>query len=146
MWKLVCLVLPVLVPSWRFFQSIQPSPRVQWALISNGEAEVADWREFRPRPVDVSASEMLMRLFWNPRWNEALFLASCAERLQTSPTAHSIDEIQQRVRHGIGQMHIDVMGKRGQFRLVFVQRAGAGLSEDVVYLSDTFAIDDHPAR
>jgi len=37
--------------------------------------------------------QMSGRMFWNPSWNESLFLVSCAERLLQNPTPHSEDEI-----------------------------------------------------
>lgn len=36
---------------------------------------------------------MARRLFWNPGWNEALYLTTCAERLIEMGGAHAHDEI-----------------------------------------------------
>lgn len=140
MWKTASLILPVLIPSWRFFKAIEPSPRVQWALLKFQDDAAKDWQEFRPRPIYVSPFQMVCRLFWNPAWNEALFLVSCAERIQQCPTDHSINEIRQRIRSEVEQISIDTANMWLQFRLVFVQRSGAGLSEDVVFVSDTFPV------
>ena len=64
------LLLPALVPSWRFFDTIAPSPRIEYALLRNAEEPPSsdDWREFRPRPARQSAIRMLGRLLWNPVW------------------------------------------------------------------------------
>lgn len=144
MWKTIFLILPVLVPSWRFFKTIEPSPRVQWALLPVGSAAgvggAIDWREFRARPEIVSPLQMARRLFWNPAWNETLFLVSCAERIQGQPTQHSITEIQQRILRDIMRRPIDVADKMLQFRLVFVHRDDVGISNEVVFVSDTFMI------
>lgn len=140
MWKTILLILPVLVPSWRFFKTIEPSPRVQWALFSTRGDTAGHWHEFRPRPEDLSPVQMLKRLFWNPAWNESLFLVSCAERLQEQPTDHSINEIRRRVLREIARQSIKSAGKLLQFRLVFVHRDGATLSKEVVYLSDHFPV------
>ncbi len=91
------LLLPALVPSWRFFDTIGPSPRIEYATLSSPDAAPEDWQEFRPRPQRVVPLTMLIRLFWNPWWNETLFLVSCAERLADHPTAHSEDEIYRRI-------------------------------------------------
>lgn len=66
-------------------------------MLSSPDATPEDWQEFRPRPQRVVPLTMLIRLFWNPWWNETLFLVSCAERLADHPTAHSEDEIYRRI-------------------------------------------------
>lgn len=111
------LLLPALIPSWRFFDVIAPSPRIEYALLP-GETAPGDWREFRPRPERVSLAAMLGRLVWNPRWNETLFLVSCAERLVDEPTAHSEDEIFRRIAADLA----DAPEPWLTFRLVFVHR------------------------
>lgn len=88
----------------------------------------------------VSLLQMVARLFWNPRWNETLFLVSCAERIQQCPTDHSINEVRQRILAEIEQISLGTADKWIQFRLVFVQRSKSGLSENVVYVSDTFPV------
>lgn len=91
------LLLPALIPSWNFFDVIADSPRIEYAHLSSPKAQDRAWREFRPRPAQVSPVQTLARLVWNPRWNEALFVVSCAERLLAEPTAHSKDEIFRRI-------------------------------------------------
>lgn len=91
------LLLPALVPSWNFFDVIAASPRVEYALADTRDAVLDAWTEFRPRPQRLSPAAMLGRLFWNPRWNESLYLVSCAERLVEEPSAHGEDEIFRRV-------------------------------------------------
>ena len=136
MMQTLSLVLPVLIPSWRFFKSIEPSPRVQWALYSEQYATPLDWQDFRPRPLTVTPIGMILRLFWNPNWNDALFVVSCAERIQQDPTEHSIQEITRRIQADIGQMAMDATGKMVRFRLVFVHREDGELEQEVVFLSD----------
>ena len=136
MLKTLSLILPVLIPSWRFFKAIEPSPRVEWALLSDRDGTAEDWQKFRPRPLVVTPSQMLRRLFWNPAWNDALFVVSCAERISQTPTAHSINEINRRILSDLKQMPIDAAGKWIQFRLVFVHRDKTGLSQDILYLSE----------
>ncbi|MEP0941457.1 MAG: hypothetical protein ABJH63_01105 [Rhizobiaceae bacterium] len=139
MLKILALLLPGLIPSWKFFKSIEPSPRVQWRLISATNRNEDTWREFRPRPQQVSALETLRRLFWNPDWNESLYLVSLAERLTQKPTDHSHVEISQRIARrvstdSIGFSHI-------QFRLVFVRREKGELVEDITFLSEPYRLD-----
>ena len=129
------LILPVLVPSWRFFRTIEPSPRVQWAEV--GGDGPAQWQEFRPRPARVSLWQMLGRLFYNAPWNEALFLVSCAERIAAAPTAHSIREIEHRLSASLAPRS---PGAELQFRLIFVHRRGVEIVEEVLYRSAPFRL------
>jgi hypothetical protein len=87
------LLLPALIPSWNFFDVIAASPRIEYRVLESPDATPHDWLEFRPRPLHVPFSAMLGRLFWNARWNETLFVVSCAGRLLAKPTEHSEHEI-----------------------------------------------------
>lgn len=146
MLKSLALILPVLIPSWRFFKAIEPSPRVEWALRPKGDSAAGDnaagdnaavvWHPFRPRPLKVTPLQMVTRLFWNPDWNDALFVVSCAERILQEPTDHSITEITRRIQQDIAQMPMDVSADLLQFRLVFVHREGTDLVREIVFLSD----------
>lgn len=132
------LLLPAVIPSWRFFDFIAPSPRVQYTLLSKVDVRPETWQEFRPRPQSVSIFTMLGRMLWNPAWNESLFLVSCAERLIDYPTQHSEDEIMQRI---ITQLIRDMDNTELssacflQFRLVFVKRSEGRLEESVLFQS-----------
>lgn len=135
MLRFLALVLPALIPSWRFFKSVEPSPRIQWCLDPIGPRE--HWHEFRPRPQRLSAVQRLTRLFWNPTWNEILYLVSCAERIQQDPTEHSIREIRHRIWAALA--HDGAMPSTPdcvRFRLVFVHDDGDALTQEVVFQSD----------
>lgn len=122
------LLLPALVPSWRFFDTIGPSPRIEYALLASPDDAPDGWQEFRPRPQRVSPLSMLARLVWNPGWNETLFLVSCAERLADHPTAHSEDEIYRRIAADLAR-DPDAASQSPWlcFRLVFMARDRDGL-------------------
>ena len=125
------LLFPALIPSWRFFDEIAPSPRIEFALLQTSEDKSEQWQEFRPRPASLSPAEILRRLFYNPRGNENLFLVSCAERLMQNPTDHSVQEISKRIAREISAPYF-------QFRLVFVEREGQALEKHITYLSPVF--------
>lgn len=78
MWTILQLYLPVLFPSWRFFGEIGASPRIYYRT---GQGP---WLSAIDRPQTVSAWQMIARLFWNPDWNEMLYLVSLAERFLVS--------------------------------------------------------------
>jgi hypothetical protein len=75
MLRLLRLLLPALLPSWRFFQTVEPSPRVEW------RAPGGRWRALCPTPARLTLAQHLARLFWNPARAEALYLVSLSERL-----------------------------------------------------------------
>lgn len=127
------LYLPALLPSWRFFSAIAPSPRVEFALSDDAQEEPAIWQEFRPRPARLSFGAMLVRLVWNRHWNESLFMVTCAERVLAHPGEHSIREIATRIAAGL-----PATGRHDgylTFRLVFVYRDGSLQSKSVEYVS-----------
>lgn len=130
------LLLPALIPSWRFFDTIAPSPRIEFTLLKSARDDTGQWREFRPRPARLTVGAMLKRMFWNPRWNESLFLVSCAERLMQNPTEHSRQEIFNRITAELARNSIDVAAMPYlQFRLVFWSREGAQLQKHITYTS-----------
>jgi len=134
MLKALRLLLPALVPSWKFFDVIAPSPRIEFALGPAPEAAPGVWQEFRPRPARLPPLAMMGRLFWNPRWNETLFLVSCAERLVEQPTAHSEDEIFRRIAAELARAP-DASGLAPWlwFRLVFIRREGGELVRETLF-------------
>lgn len=135
------LLLPALVPSWNFFDVIAPSPRVEYALAGSRDAVLDAWAEFRPRPPHLSLAMMLARLLWNPRWNESLYLVSCAERLVEEPTAYGEGEIFRRIA-------ADLAGRPDaapwlSFRLLFIDPTG---EREVLYQAAPRLLADIDAR
>ncbi len=127
------LILPAVIPSWRFFDVIAPSPRIEYAFLGSPQDIAQQWHEFRPRPQQLSFIHMLRRLFWNPDWNETLFLVSCAERLVENPTPHSHQEILARIKCAIkNSPHPEPYL---QFRLLFISRHDNELRREILYVS-----------
>jgi hypothetical protein len=139
MLKPLKLLLPALLPSWNFFDIIAPSPRIQYALLESPDACAEQWQEFRPRPAHLSLAAMLGRLLWNPRWNESLFMMSCAERIYEHYTPHSETEILQRIRAELLRDKVNPLPPDAssylQFRLVFISRANNRWIEHIEYES-----------
>ncbi len=133
------LLLPALLPSWNFFDVIAPSPRIQFALLNTKNETPQQWQTFRPRPDNITFKQMLTRMLWNPRWNESLFVMSCAERIiaqHTQPLVrqHSEDEILKRISQ---ELSVTLSPEENylQFRLELVQRQGEKLRHDIVFHS-----------
>ena len=136
MWRIFQLLLPALVPSWRFFDVIAPSPRIQFTLLKAKDEPASGWREFRPRPERVPLRQMLGRMVWNPQWNEWLFMISCAERLMQHPAEHSETEILKRIAADLHADHGGALaGRYLQFRLQLIQRQGTRLHHELVFES-----------
>lgn len=134
------LILPALIPSWRFFETIEPSPRVQWAFVSEKGDPPADWHSLQPRPRSVAPLASIVRLFWNPVRNDALFVVSCAERIQQRATDHSIQEIKRRIQAELRKSQQDSAAQNFQFRLVFVRRVQTGLEQEILFTSAAFPV------
>jgi hypothetical protein len=128
MLRSVLLLLPVLLPSWRFFQRVEASPRIEYRAAGS---ERDAWRPYRPRPQHVSVATMLRRLFWNPTWNDSLFLVSLAERILDDGRDHAIREIFERLRAD----HPELAGDPLQFRLLVIHREGRRVEAEVAYTS-----------
>ncbi|WP_138465276.1 hypothetical protein [Poseidonocella sp. HB161398] len=117
------LLLPALLPSWRFFSGVGPSPRIE--IREAGGL----WQEAVPLPPRLPLAAMLRRLAWNPRWNARLYLVSLSERLAEAPDPHAEAELRTRL----------LAGRTGdwQVRLVFVSRKGEALERQTLWSSGT---------
>ena len=127
------LLLPALIPSWHFFDIITASPRIEFALLPTAHATPMEWQEFRPRPAHISFVSMLKRMFYNARWNESLFMVSCAERLIENPTIHSAQEILTRIKAELSRNKVNTAYL--QFRIVYVSRD----SREIAYTSAVYS-------
>lgn len=137
----ISLLLPALLPSWRFFDYIAPSPRIQYALLDAQQRPLTEWLEFRPRAAQVSWAQMLARLFWNPHWNESLFMVSCAERLMERYSTHSEAQILARITAAWRKGNVPPCSAAAvQFRLLCVQRVGTQLQQQVCFTSKAQAL------
>lgn len=138
------LLLPAIMPSWRFFDAVTASPRVDFAFLSRADEPAEQWREFRPRPATLTFATMLRRLFWNAQWNENLYLVSLAERLMSAATSeterHSERELLLRVARHLDRHGCSDRAAWLQIRLRFVSRAGSAdaVESEVVYLSSPY--------
>jgi hypothetical protein len=136
MLKTFKLLLPALIPAWNFFDWIAPSPRIEYALLNSAEDAPQEWREFRPRPSSISFRAITVRLLFNPKWNESLFLVSCAERIAGAPDDHSVGEIFDRIAADlIRTAHATSPPVFLQFRVVFVSRRDDAIAREITFVS-----------
>ncbi|HWV16454.1 MAG TPA: hypothetical protein VN030_13555 [Cellvibrio sp.] len=136
------LLLPVIFPSWRFFSGIGPSPRIEFAFMQSENDSPEFWQEFRPRPLRVSWAEGVRRLLWNPRWNENLYINSCAERLFEEHSPMREQEIMRRILRALqsGEVSCAAEAKYLQFRISAVLREDGQVTQPLVFVSRPAAI------
>lgn len=146
---MLSLLLPALIPSWRFFDRIGPAPCIQCAVtLSTAMPPLEAWREVRPAPRHVRPITAIARLFWNAPRNETLFLASCAERLLDDPSPERADRLWARLAdivraelraHPGPESRASHGGLPCPFlrvRIVEVTREGDDLVRTVMYVSE----------
>ena len=141
MTNILKLILPVLLPSWGFFDRIAASPRIEYALITDKSSTDYDWKDFTYRPQSRSLTDFAKSLIYNAHWNESLFAVSCAGRLLDHPTPHSEQQI------------IDILTRRQQpnpkrtpylqFRIHVVEREGDKRTRDLAYISTLHNVKAH---
>ena len=140
------LLLPAIIPSWRFFDAVTASPRLDYTVLAAPDVQAGTWQEFRPRPGTLTVGAMLRRLLWNAPWNESLFLVSLSERLMRAATDEAAEHSQRELLLRVAR-HLDRHGACDreaylQLRLRLVRREGPGeqVGSDIVYLSSPWPI------
>ena len=135
--NIIKLLLPVIFPSWRFFSSIGPSPRIHIAFLQEENDEPNVWQEFRARPAKVRFKNGLWRLLHNPEWNETLYINTCAERLFEGYSEMRETEIMRRILAAIhsGEIKVDAAKSFVTYRISAVMREGQVLTQPVTFVA-----------
>lgn len=90
--RLARLCLPIVVPSWRFFDEIAPAPRIDIGWSDGPDADVTHWEPLRPTPDAIPWPRRVGHLVANARRNETLYLTSCADKVCYDDSAHAVAE------------------------------------------------------
>lgn len=133
------LLLPALFPSWRFFDVIGPSPRIEVALLQTPDDAGDDWRDVRPRAAGLGIDGYLRSFFFNPRWNETLFLVTCAEGVIRDESDHTVREIRDRLRADLNRPGAAPWFR---FRIALLSRHEGRVRRDVVFTSPAYPTVD----
>lgn len=136
------LLLPALFPSWRFFAVIGPSPRIEVAALSHPDDDATAWRAVRPRPDRLGAAGYLRTFFFNPRWNETLFLVTCAEGVIRDESDHTLREIRDRLRADLNRDADGTAAPWFRFRIALLSRHEGRVRRDVVFTSPAYPTVD----
>lgn len=131
MWR---LLLPALIPAWRFFDAIGPSPRLEWRWRDSRRRPLGPWHAFAPRPAALGPGQILRRLAWNPRWNEALYAMRCAERILEGERDFPVNELTRRLRDALADIATEPVAYF-EFRVVAHTRADGRLVHAVAWRS-----------
>jgi len=123
------LLVPALMPSWRFFDVITAAPRIEVSHLATPDATPI-WAPFRPKPQRSGVAASIGRLLWNPDGNATLYLNACVERVAEGCEGPYLDHISAAVRSEMG-------GSGGWvcFRLCLRYRDGSEIVEDVIHQS-----------
>ena len=141
--RALSLLLPVLMPSWRFFALVAPSPRIEYTFLHGHGDKAEHWQAFRPIPSKIGFLETLERLFANSHWNDSLFLTSCAERYLQDESRLHYDYIVSRLRGDlIATRPSHLAHSHFQFRLVLVYRDRDDLIQEEVHRSQILPIEN----
>ncbi len=134
-------LLPALLPSWRFFDAIGPSPRIEYCLLAD-ESAAPDWQPFRTAPQHLALPQLCLRLLWNPARNESLYLLSSCEKIlqRESPQAQQV--IAGRIAQALqsGEITAASNARLFRFRLLEVQREGNGITQQEAFVSPAFPL------
>ncbi len=131
MLQLLSLYLPVLFPSWRFFDQLGPSPRIEVRL-----AGETDWRDLCARPERLGFGQMLVALVYSPDRNEQLFLVSLATRLAIEPCDQMGDLLIRRIQARLAPTR----GTTYQFRVCFLAREDGRIGQFVDFESGVLPV------
>ncbi len=139
---MIKLLLPIFFPSWRFFSSIGPSPRIEVGFVADKNSEPQEWLPFRPLPKKVNFTLSLQQLFHNPLWNECLYINTCAEHLFEGYSEFREREIGQRLVAAALNEKITVDGEFHYlvFRVRALESEAGQVREDVVFISKLFEL------
>lgn len=121
--RLIQLFLPVLFPSWRFFQEIGPSPRIEVRQSKNDH-----WVPLWTLPAKLSPAQFLFRLMFNADWNRKLYLVSTCIRYSVEPD----DFTQSELTKGISEL-LPQKSEHVDFRIVYHAREGGVIGTFVDY-------------
>jgi hypothetical protein len=134
---MIKLFLPILFPSWRFFSSIGPSPRIHYTFLESESDDPDCWQEFRPKPERIPFKKSLFNLFHSPQWNEILYINTCAERLFEGYSEMREQEIMQRILAAVNLNEIQLKpeAKYLVYRISAIIREGGSVTQQVAFIA-----------
>ncbi len=107
---------------------------------------MSQWQPFRPRPARLRVAQLLLRLVWNPAWNETLYVMRCAERVLEGDADFPLLELERRMR---GELCVaaEMPATAWMFEMQILAASGEGprVIYQAVYRSPPLALAEvHP--
>lgn len=115
-------LISALISNWQFFKESTLAPVIEVNV------DGADWQELSLRPKSQSFFDIVKSLFFNPHWNEALFIMDCAERLVLEKSQEDEDELTERIKLKLSTQN----AKYFEFRIIFISKD----QKEIVFNSD----------
>ena len=139
---IIKLILPILFPSWRFFSSIGPSPRIEVGFVADKNSEPQEWLPFRPLPKKINFALGLQQFFHNPLWNERLYINTCAEYLFEGYSEYREQEIGKRLVAATlsKEMVVDDKFHYLVFRIRAIESEVEQVRDDVAFVSKPLSL------
>jgi hypothetical protein len=128
------LLFPALLPSWRFFASVGPSPRIEYALLNDVDGTPC-WQPLVSERERVTWRESFLALFWNPERNEALFLVTCCERLLADGPERSAFWQREILSRVLRKAAVATSTTHILYRIVVLERHGTRVEAETAFLS-----------
>ena len=131
--RLPALILPIVIPSWRFFDVIAPAPHIEYGWADSATSSAFAWWPFLPTPATIAWPLRLRHLWSNAARNETLYLLACADQVCYAASARAATEIRARLERAVANGSIERQGLYLCLRIRTVERVGTALQETVVY-------------
>lgn len=131
--RLPALILPIVMPSWRFFDVIAPAPHIEFGWADSATSNALAWRPFLPTPATIDWPLRLRHLWSNAARNETLYLLACADQVCYATSARAAAEIRARLERALANGSLDRQGPYLCLRIRTVVRVGTELQETVAY-------------
>jgi hypothetical protein len=130
------ILSPALFPSWRFFDTVVPAPRIEYRILQSPQKKPSRWEKLYPKPFQVSLLQKIISIFWNPRWNEYLFLINCVESFIKKPTKKNEVEVVKLIKAELARKSIKFNDiSHFKFRLLLLFREDTKLKEHIHFES-----------
>lgn len=136
------LLLPILFPSWRFFRSIDPSPRIEYGYCESFNESPERWYPLSRIPDHFNFTSSILHLFFNPDWNQQLFMNTCAEHVFEAPNQRWENFIKKRILNDKKIVRKSLILEKNiiQFRIKAIINNESQITSQIIFISNPFAM------
>ena len=95
-------------------------------------------REFRLRPQLLSLTSLVLRVLWDPQWNENFYLTSCVDKLIDDPSLRVMHDLLKRVASTLNLDRINGGTNPAMYRRIralVIRRVEDRLTREMVLMS-----------